>query len=57
MLDLIDLARANERALQANTRGIEFRRQYGDIRTIDRLERALRVARQRISFSPAPQAG
>lgn len=57
MLDLSDIARANERALQAGTRDIEFRRQYHEFRTIDRLERALSAARQRISFSPAPQAG
>ena len=58
MLDLVDLARANERALQAEARTLDLRRQYDEIRTIERLERALRVARQRLTFSnPAAQAG
>ena len=58
MLDLVDLARANERAFNAEARTIDFRRQYHEIRTIERLERALRVARQRLTFSnPAPMAG
>jgi len=57
MLDFVDIVRANERALQVDARNIELRRQYHEIRTIERLERALRVARERVSFSPAPQAG
>lgn len=58
MLDLVDLARANERAFNADTRTLDLRRQYHEIRTIERLERALRVARQRLTFSsPAPMAG
>ncbi len=58
MTDLVDLARANQRALQAEARTIDFRRQYDEIRTVERLERALRVARQRVSYSnPALMAG
>ena len=58
MLDLVDLARANERAFQAEVRTIDFRRQYHEVRTVERLERELQVARQRLSLSnPVPMAG
>jgi hypothetical protein len=56
-MDLIDLARANQRAFEAEANKIELRRQYHEMRTIERLERALRAARQRLVFvNSAPQA-
>ena len=57
-MDLIDMARANERAFAADTRTIDQRRQYHEARTIDSLERKLRAAKQRLGFiNTAPQAG
>lgn len=57
-MDLIDMARANERAFTAEARIIDQRRQYHEARTIDHLERKLRAAKQRLGvITTAPQAG
>jgi hypothetical protein len=57
-MDLIDMARANQRAFEADTRTLELRRQYHESRTIERLESKLRAAKQRLGFiNTAPQAG
>jgi hypothetical protein len=57
-MDLIDMARANERAFIAEARTIDQRRQYHEARTIDHLERKLRAAKQRLGvITTAPQAG
>lgn len=57
-MDLIDMARANERAFTAEARIIDQRRQYHEARTIENLERKLHAAKQRLGFiSTAPQAG
>jgi hypothetical protein len=56
-MDLIDLARANQRVFEALAPAIELRRQYHEIRKIERLERELQAARERLSFfSSLPQA-
>lgn len=57
-MDLIDMARANQRAFEAEAPGLELRRQYHETRTIESLERKLRTAKQRLGFiNTAPQAG
>ena len=56
-MDLIDMARANQRAFEAELRTLEHRRQYHEARTIDRLESKLRAAKNRLGFiTTAPQA-
>lgn len=56
-MDLIDMARANQRAFEAEAQTLELRRQYHEVRTIDRLERKLRAAKQRLGFiNTVPQA-
>ncbi|HEX6031180.1 MAG TPA: hypothetical protein VFY90_07095 [Tepidiformaceae bacterium] len=58
MLDLHELASARQNELRAGARDLELRRQYSELRQIERLERALRVARERFTFvNPTPQAG
>ena len=49
-MDLIDLARANQRAFDAEAHTFELRRQYQAAKNIDRLERKLRAARERLVF-------
>ncbi len=49
-MDVIDLARANQRAFDAEATTLELRRQYHEARNIDRLERKLRAARERLVF-------
>ena len=57
-MDLIDIARADQTAFAVGTRTREIRRQYHELRKIERLERALRVAKTRLSFATtASQAG
>ncbi|MGH2610644.1 MAG: hypothetical protein ACRDHF_16300 [Tepidiformaceae bacterium] len=56
-MDLIDMARANQRAFEADAQTLELRRQYHEVRNIERLERKLLAARQRLVFiNTAPQA-
>lgn len=58
MLDLRELASARQNELRANARDLELRRQYSEARKVERLERALRAARERLVFvSSTPQAG
>jgi hypothetical protein len=56
-MDLIDVARANQRAFEAQAHTRELRRQYHEARNIEQLERKLRAARERLVFiNTAPQA-
>lgn len=58
MLDLHEAALARQAEVKASARSLELRRQYSELREIERLERALRVARERFIFvNPTPQAG
>jgi hypothetical protein len=58
MLDLHELASARQNELRASARDLELRRQYSELREIERLERALRIARERLVFvNPTAQAG
>jgi hypothetical protein len=49
-MDLIDLARANERAFEAEAHTYELRRQYEAEKNVERLESKLRAARERLVF-------
>jgi hypothetical protein len=56
-MDLIDIARANQRAFEAEAHTLELRRQYHEARNIERLESKLRAAKQRLVFiNTVPQA-
>jgi hypothetical protein len=49
-MDLIDMARANQRAFDAEAQTYELRRQHAAALKIEGLERKLRAAREQLVF-------
>ena len=56
MLELL-ISNANQLDLATAERTIAQRREWESISLVEKLERALRVARNRVRFTPSVQAG